>query len=336
MTNKITIASVFLTLLILITVMLDLKWGAVDFSFQEVLSILSGGEGNARTDTYIIEARLYRVFVAVIAGAGLSVSGLLLQSLFRNPLAGPSVLGISSGSSFGVALLIFIFPGLLVTSGWASMTVTFLFAIAGAMAVMFIILFVGIRLKSNTAMLIAGLMLSYVLGAGVQIMLQYAGAENTRGYVVWGLGSFSNVPLPQIIIVGIIVVCLAVLVLFFSKPMNGMLLGERYAKSIGVKVKQMQYVIILVTSILTGLITAICGPIAFVGIAVPHIVKMFVKSADHKVLIPLTIVVGVWICVLSDLLSSYPVTLPVNAVTSLLGAPVIIWIVVKQYRHSGW
>lgn len=325
-----------LVLLIGVLVLFDLKLGAVDFSFKELFSILSGGSGEARTHSYIIEARLHRVFVAIIAGAGLSVCGLLLQSLFRNPLAGPSVLGISSGASFGVALLIFIFPSLLMSSEWGAMTVTFLFAIAGALGVMMVILTVGLRLRSNTAMLIAGLMLSYVLGAGVQIMLQYAGAEDTRGFVIWGLGSFSNVPMSQIIFVSSVTFFLLLLAFTFSKPMNGMLLGERYAKSMGIKVKQTQYLIIVITSIITGIITAICGPIAFVGIAVPHIVKMYLKSSDHKILIPFTVLTGIGVCVLSDLISSYPIPLPVNAVTSLLGAPVIIWIVVKQYKHSGW
>lgn len=333
--TKIYIAFFVLLILIVITALFDMMLGSVHLDFQNVWNMLKGEAGEARTHTYILEMRLHRIYVAIFSGAGLSISGLVLQSLFRNPLAGPSVLGISSGASFGVGLLLLFFPTWMMQSGNSQIAMTFLFAIVGAFGVMFIIIMAGARLKSNIAMLIAGIMISYVLGAGVQIMLQYAKAEETRNFVLWGLGSFSDAPLLQIQILMIVVIVMSILLFTLSKPINGMLLGEKYAQSMGISVKKIRLFIIIATSIITGVVTAVCGPIAFVGIAVPHIVKMFFKTSDHKILIPFTLLVGVWVCLVSDLLSSYPIVLPLNAVTSLLGAPVIIWIIFKRHKHVG-
>lgn len=323
-----------LLLFILLAVLFDLLLGSVYLGFYEIVEMLTGGQGASGAHTYILEMRLHRVYAAVFAGAGLSLCGLLLQSLFRNPLAGPSVLGISSGSSFGVALLMLLFPGWVIVSGGGAMFLTFVFAIFGALAVLLVILFVGLRLRSNSAMLIAGLMLSYVLSAGVQILLQYAQNEETRSYVLWGMGSFSEIPTTQLYVMVSVVLVAAFIIFIMAKYMNGLLMGDKYAKSLGVPVKKLRLWVICITGIVTGVITAVCGPIAFVGIAVPHIVKIVCKTSDHKVLIPFTFLTGIGVCVLSDLFSSYPMVLPINAVTSLLGAPVIIWIIVRQHKHA--
>ncbi len=314
--------------------------GTVSIPVGEIINILAGGE-SSRPDWEIIvrELRVPRAVTALAAGAGLSVSGLLMQTAFRNPLAGPYVLGISAGASLGVAIVVMgasIIPGYIITGGgdWPAVIAAW----AGSGAVLVLILLVSFRVRDIMTILILGIMFGSATGALVSIMQYFSTEAMLKSFLIWTMGSLGGVTGQQLAImvpavaVGLIIAMAAV------KILNTMLLGEDYARSMGLNITLARGVIFFSTSLLAGTITAFCGPIAFVGIAVPHLARMMFRNADHAVLMPATALTGASVMLASDIASRLPGmegSLPINSVTALLGIPVVIWIVIRNQKLTG-
>ncbi len=336
--NTYTVYFVFLTILLVVVFVFNISLGSVAIPVNEVLSGLFGGETSKSTWKYIlIDYRLPKAITAVLAGAGLSVAGLLMQTLFRNPLAGPFVLGLSSGASLGVALLILgagIFGGFfgnLLLNEWSLVIASAL----GSFLVLLAVLAVTFRIKDTMAILIIGLMFGSVTAAVVGVLSYFSNAEQLQQYIFWSFGSLGNQSWHGVFILS---VCssIGLLISFASgKSLNALLLGENYAKSMGLRLKRTTFVIILATSILAGGITAFVGPIAFIGLAVPHITRQFFKTSNHLILLPAVILVGGILMLICDTVAQLPhseYTLPINAITSLIGAPVVIWLLVRKRK----
>ena len=310
--------------------------GSVRIPLSEVLSILFGqGSENTAWSRVVVQLRLPQAVTALISGAALAVSGLQMQTLFRNPLAGPFVLGISSGASLGVALVV-----LSGSAGGAAFlalsgTLGHVFAgIAGASAVLLLVLFTSRRVPTLT-LLILGVLFGYATSALVSILLRFSSAESVQSYVIWTLGDFAGVSWSQLgWLVPLLVVGLAVAG-FCVKPLNALLLGESYARSMGVGVDRVRVWLIASTALLAGSVTAFCGPIGFLGIAVPHLARSLFQTSDHRVLLPGTILLGGILALSADLLAQVPgssYVLPLNSITALIGTPVVIWVILSQPR----
>ncbi len=316
---------------------LQLVLGSVSIPFSDVVSILIHNTSNSEAwRNIVIESRLPAAFAALLAGAGLSVSGLQMQTMFRNPVADPYVLGISAGASFGVAVFILAASAFGITeihlfSSWSII----LAAAVGAVLIFLVNFLISFRLNDVVAILIIGLMIGGGIGALIQIMQSFSSNEALKNYVLWTFGSFRYVDTSQIFYLASIVVAGVMFSFFLSKPLNLLLLGDTYATSTGLNIRVAKILIVLCTSILAGSITAFCGPIGFVGLAVPHIARAVFKTSDHKILTPACVLIGAVICGLCNVIASTPGSdnvLPVNAITSLLGAPVVIWIILRQRK----
>ena len=324
-----TILFTLLSVLCALLFVVDIALGSVAIPLSEVVSALCGG-GSEEVRSIIVDIRLVRAVVAVLAGIALSVSGLQMQVLFRNPLAGPYVLGVSAGASFGVALFLLGAPIFGFTLSPAFQTLgTAGAAWIGSAVVLLLVVALSRRIKDIMVMLILGIMLSSGVGAVVEIMQYFSNEAALKSYVVWTMGSLGDVTSTQLaMLVPIIVVGLAMAVAAI-KPMNMLLAGERYAASMGLNISRSRNLILISTTLLAGTITAFCGPVGFVGIAVPHIARMIFRSADHRVLLPATILSGVAMLLLSDIVAKY-FTLPINTITALMGIPIVIYIVTRK------
>lgn len=327
-----------LSILLFILFFLNLFSGSIHIPFREVIDILfySGSE-NEVWSNIIFKSRLPQTLTALLAGAALSVSGLQMQTLFRNALAGPSVLGISSGASLGVAIIILFMEGALGISlhqmGMLGNIGVSLAAFLGSMSVLVIIMLAAKRVNSNTVLLIIGVMLGYAGASIVGVLKFYANQADLKTYVIWGLGSFANISVAQLpfFLISIVVLLLASLLLI--KPMNLYLLGEKYAQNLGVNIKQTRFLLITLSGLLVSITTAFTGPIAFLGLAIPHVTRNFYCTSDHKKLLPLTILIGAIVALLCNLIARMPGfdgALPINTITSIIGAPVVIWVILKQ------
>lgn len=329
----------FLLLCILISAfVLNVSLGSVYIPFSSTLSVLTGQLIEHESWKYIItEYRLPKAITAALVGSGLSLSGLLMQTLFRNPLAGPFVLGISSGASLGAALFI-MGSGLLSTLLPIYLLNDTSLAIASSMGsflVLFVVLIVARSIKDTMALLIIGLMFGSVTGAIVNLLSYTTTAEKLKRFIYWSLGSVGNLSWTQVSVLAILVLLGILCSVFLIKPLNSLLLGEAYAQSLGVKIKHKRYAIIGITGVLVGSITAFAGPIAFVGLAVPHMAKQLFQTTDHKVLLPVVVLLGAITLLLCDIIAQWPSNvqvLPINAITSVLGAPVVIWLLVKRKK----
>lgn len=312
---------------------LGLYVGSVKISWSEIFTLISGGEVENKTWSYIIESRFNRSIVAVFAGAALSISGLVLQVYFRNPLAGPGVLGITSGASLGVAFVILGGVGLGSLTGSAIIIVA---GILGAFLVLTLLLFVSRYIQNSVTLLVVGLMFGYFASAIINILFLWADVLDTREYVVWGLGSFEGLDYFQVLPFIIIVTFFILFTLILIRSLNAFALGADYAGSLGINLKQFKLFVLIITSVLAAIVTVYCGPISFIGIAVPQLVRIVVRSKNHAMIIPFAIIVGACLALAADLtvrLSHN--SLPLNAVTALIGAPVIIYTIVKMNkRHA--
>ncbi|UCH13845.1 MAG: iron ABC transporter permease [Bacteroidales bacterium] len=336
--KKILLILIILSVLLIIVFIVDLFLGSVTIPFKEVLKILiSGKSENQIWSAIIYDFRLPKAITAVLAGAALSVSGLQMQTIFRNPLAGPYVLGISSGASLGVAILVLGFSSYLTNQSvhyfgnWAQVIAAWI----GAGLVLFLILAVSMRVQDIMTILILGILFGSATSAIVSIFQYFSHQSMLKAFVIWSMGSLGNLSKSQLNILMPCIIAGLCLSLLFSRILNVLLLGETYARSLGVNIKFSRVMLFISTSILAGSITAFCGPIGFIGIAVPHIVKIITKSADHYYLIPGSILAGAIILLLSDIISLLPGSdsiLPVNSVTALLGIPVVIWIIIKNKK----
>lgn len=327
-------AFLILFLLLLLFFIMDLLIGSVRIPADEILNIFRGGEETPYSVIFL-KFRLPKAITAAFAGMALSVSGLQMQTVFRNPMAGPYVLGVSSGASLGVALVILGFSSIIPAGGgsMAGNWVMIAAACAGAGLIMIIITILAARVRDILTVLILGIMIAGGISAVVTILQYFTSESLLRAYVLWTMGSLSNLTVEQLGVLAITVSGGLLVSIFTIKTMNALLLGETYAYSIGVNVKLTRMVIFFSTSLLAGGITAFCGPIGFIGIAVPHIARMMFRTSDHKVLLPACLLTGASIMLISDIISQLPGSdkvLPINSVTSLIGIPVVIWVVLKN------
>ncbi|MCP4313496.1 MAG: iron ABC transporter permease [Bacteroidetes bacterium] len=321
-----------ISLVLLALILLDIRLGSVRITFADMAGQLVGRETLTDQQLIIITRfRLPRVATALLAGAALPLCGLQMQTLFRNPLAGPYVLGISSGASFGAALVV-------LGAGATGLVATWSLALAawmGAGVVMLLLLFVSQRIRDGLTILILGIMFSSGLAAVISIMQYFSQADALKSFVIWSMGSLGHVTGAQLWIMALAIIPLLVVTLLFGKVLNGLMLGEDYAATMGVRIKRTRTIIFATTSLMAGTVTAFCGPIGFIGIAVPHVARFIFRQSDHRVLLPATMITGMAILVLSDLISQLPGSdrvLPINAVTSLIGIPVVIWLVIMNRK----
>lgn len=299
----------------------DLAVGASAITPAQVWAALTGGDCPAATAKIVINIRLVKAVVALLAGAALAVSGLQMQTLFRNPLAGPYVLGISSGASLGVALV--------VLSGVGSSLGIAGAAWIGAAAVLVIIGSVAQRIKDIMVILILGMMFSSGVSAIVQILQYLSNNEALKSFVIWTMGSLGEVTWNQMAIMAPSVVIGLIVAVLTIKPLNLLLLGEEYATTMGLNLRRSRSLLFLSTTLLAGTVTAFCGPIGFIGLAIPHITRMIMRNSDHRILLPATILTGAAIMLICDIISKL-FTLPINAITALVGIPIVVWVVVRN------
>ena len=326
----------FLLLSAIILFLTNLFLGSVGIPFESALQILTGqGSDNKAWQYILLESRLPQAVTAAFAGTALALAGLLLQSLFNNPLAGPSILGIDSGASLGVAVVMLLLGGTISSLSVSGFLTIILGAIAGATVILGIILFFSSFIKSNMMLLIIGIMVGYFTSAVISILNFFSSEENVFSYTIWGMGSFSNVSnnmLPlycSALSVGIILTILLI------KPLNALLLGERYAQNLGVNIKLIRFTILVATGLLTAITTAFCGPVSFIGLSVPHISRLIFRTSNQAVLIPATILAGANIALLCNIISNcpgYSGVIPINAITPVIGAPIIIYVIINQKK----
>ena len=317
-------STILFSILITLTVglfLLDLAVGAVNIPIRDVWAALTGGNCSRATEKIVLNIRLIKAIVALLAGAALSVSGLQMQTLFRNPLAGPYVLGISSGASLGVALVVLAGVGSSIGIAGA--------AWLGAAIVLVVIAAVGHRIKDIMVILILGMMFSSGIGAVVQILQYVANDESLKMFVVWTMGSLGDVTLNQLTVLIPSIVTGLLLAVVTIKPLNLLLFGEEYAVTMGLNVRRSRGLLFLSTTLLAGTVTAFCGPIGFIGLAMPHVTRMLFRNSDHRVLVPGTVLSGASVLLLCDLVSKL-FTLPINAITALLGIPIVVWVVLRN------
>ena len=321
MRSRSAILFAMLAALTLFLFLLDLAVGAVAVPLGDVWAALTGGDCPRATAKIILNIRLIKAAVALLAGAALSVSGLQMQTLFRNPLAGPYVLGISSGASLGVALV--------VLAGFGSSIGIAGAAWLGAALVLVVIAAVGHRIKDIMVILILGMMFSSGVGAIVQILQYLSKEESLKAFVIWTMGSLGDVTFDQLAVLVPSIIAGLLLAVVTIKPLNLLLFGEEYAVTMGLNIRRSRGLLFLSTTLLAGTVTAFCGPIGFIGLAMPHVTRMLFRNSDHRVLVPGTVLSGAAVLLLCDLVSKM-FTLPINAITALLGIPIVVWVVLRN------
>jgi iron complex transport system permease protein len=338
MNNKGTKYGLILTAIILILMAANLFFGSVNIPADAIISILMGGEVEKESWCFIVwEARVPQAITALLCGAALAGSGLMLQTAFNNPLAGPSILGINSGASLGVAMVMLLGGGTIATAG---VTLSGFFSIVlgafiGSMVVMGLILFFSTLIKSNIMLLITGIMIGYITSSAISLLNFFATAEGVHSYMIWGMGNFSGVSLEQMPYFASITLAGLFLAILLIKPLNALLLGNRYAENLGVNIKRTRNLLLISTGILTAATTAFCGPVSFIGLAVPHIARLLLGTSNHNSLLPVTLLTGSAVALLCNLICILPGEsgiIPLNAVTPVLGAPVIIYVIINQRR----
>ncbi len=336
--KRFTFSMLVMSLLLIVLFVANLVWGAENIPMQDVWLTLTTGHSSNDAWTFImLESRLPQAITALFCGAGLSVAGLMLQTIFSNPLAGPSILGINTGASLGVALIMLLLGGNLQVadysfSGYMSVI---LGAFIGAMFVLGVILFFSTLVKSNLMLLIIGIMVGYIASSAISLLNFFATAEGVHSYMAWGMGNFSGVTTDQLgLYVGTIMIGL-IISIFLMKPLNALLLGQRYAENLGVNIRRVRLWLLLAVGLLVAITTAFCGPVSFIGLAVPHVARMLLGSSNHNGLLPFTMITGAVIALICNILSVLPGAtglIPLNAVTPVIGAPVIIYVIINQRR----
>ncbi|MBP3737906.1 MAG: iron ABC transporter permease [Muribaculaceae bacterium] len=315
-----------------------LLYGSVDIPAQAVLDVVMGNSsGNVAWDIIVGQSRIPMIATAALAGAALSVSGLLLQTTFNNPLAGPSILGVSTGAGLGVAIVMLATGGTVSTllgTTAGSYIATLLGALVGAALVLVILIAFAAIVKSNTMLLIVGILISYLASSVISLLNSVANEEGIHSYVTWGFGNFSGVSADQMPIYVIIIVMALVATTFMIKPLNALLLGTRYAENLGVNTHRTRNILLLITGVLTAVVTAFCGPIGFLGLVVPHVARFMTATSNHARLIPATILAGADVALLCTLISVNGAhgIIPINAITPIIGVPIIIYIIVNRKR----
>lgn len=321
---------IFLVVACVALFLLSLFHGSVAIPMDEVVKTLLG-KGDAISNTIILSSRLPQALTAWLAGGALAVSGLLLQTAFRNPLAAPDIFGVTGGASLAVALLT-LAPGLIVEGmlGWLSSVVA---AFVGAMVVTLVIWFFSRKVRSSVMLIIIGMMVGYLCSSIITLLNSLATEEGVHSFVVWGMGDFTNVGLDGMPLFATLTILATLSTFLLIKPLNALLLGPQYAKSMGINVRRIRNILLLTTGLLTAVVTAFCGPVAFMALAVPHIARLYTSTTDHRVLLPMTILMGSTIALLCNAIITLPAdgtVLPLNAVTPLIGVPVIVYVLLRR------
>ena len=337
MQNNYKLPFIVLLVILVICFIINISLGSVSIPLKSIFNSLLGTADNESWQYIIQNYRLPKAFTAILVGSGLGISGLLMQTLFRNPLAGPFVLGITSGASLGVALIIMgasIFGGFFATiliSKWSIVIAASL----GSFLVLLTVLIVSAKIRDTMAILIIGLMFGSITAAIVSVLSYFSSAEQLQQYIFWGFGSLGNLSWYELFIF-FLIYCIGIILSIVSiKGLNTLLLGENYAKSLGLNIKQSRLIIIIATSLLAGTITAFAGPIAFIGLAIPHMTRQIFNTSNHKILLPAVFLFGAIVMLICDSIAQLPTsdyTLPINAITSLIGAPVVIWLLVRKRK----
>lgn len=319
-----------LSLLMLGLFLADLVWGSIRIPVGDVLSVFGGSKANAINSEILLNFRLPKAITAILSGASLSVAGLMMQTLFRNSLADPYILGVSSGASLGVALVMMaasLLPVAFVSSGWVLIAA----AIIGASVVLVLVVGVSFKVNNAVSLLIVGLMFGTIAGSVVSVLQNFSNPDAIKLFVMWTFGSLSAVTWNYMQVLLPVVLAGLGLAFFLQKRLDSLLLGENYARGLGVSIVQTRLLIVIATGILAGGITAFTGPIAFVGVAIPHIARGIFRTSSHKILMPATVVCGASLILVCDIISQMPTyTLPINTISALFGAPIIIWIILKR------
>ena len=334
-----TVITISLIILLLLLVAGNLFIGSVNIAFNEIISILTGnGTDNPINEIIIFESRIPTIVTAILGGTALAVCGLLLQTAFNNPLADPSILGVSTGASLGVAIVMLLGGGLLESAFDSPMTgyiSTLAGAFAGAMAVLVMLLIFSSFVRSATMLLIIGIMVSYLTSSAISLLNFFATEEGVHSYVIWGMGNFSSVTLDQlpsfIFIIGIGLI----MALLMVKPLNALLLGTKYAENLGVNIQTARNTLLLITGVLTAVVTAYCGPVSFLGLVVPHIARLLLNTSNHNSLLPITMLTGAVMALLCTFISILPVSIgviPINAITPVIGVPIILYIILNRRK----
>ena len=336
MRQKGFIYCVGLAVLIVVLFALNLLMGSVSIPAKAVIQILAGDDSLKPSWQFIVlESRLPQAITAMLCGGALAVSGLMLQTAFRNPLAGPSVFGINSGAGLGVALVMLLMGGglsvgSLQVSGFAAVLIA---AFIGAMAVMALIFFFSTLVRNNVMLLIVGIMIGYITNSAISLLNFFATDEGVKSYMVWGMGSFGGVSMANMPVFAVVTLFGLFGALLLIKPLNALLLGDSYAENLGVNILRVRNWLLIVTGLLTAVTTAFCGPVAFIGLAVPHIARLLLTTDNHRVLLPATILCGAVVALVCNLICFLPGesgVIPLNAVTPLIGAPVIIYVIARK------
>jgi len=332
---------ILLLVAIVVLMVVNLLIGSVRIPVADICGILIGAESNEIWENIIWKSRLPQALTAIVAGAGLAVSGLQMQTVFRNPLAGPSVLGISNGSALGVAFVVLLSGRLggvaLSRLGYLGDAAMSIAAIVGALAVMMLIVWISQRVRGNVTLLIIGVMIGYLATAIIGVLKFLSPEEDVKAFVVWGLGSFSRVSGDEMVLFVVLMAILLPLSFLLVKSMNLLLLGDRYAANLGLNIRRARLLVILCSGVLVAIVTAYCGPIMFIGLAVPHLARALFRTSDHRVLIPATMLCGAALALVCNLIARMPGfegALPVNSVTALVGAPVIAAVLFRRRKDD--
>lgn len=336
--QRFRIVMTLLLIMLIALIMANIVFGSVNVPFNDVVSILLGADSAKETwRVIILESRVPMVVTAVCAGAALSVAGLLLQTVFNNPLAGPSILGVSTGASFGVACVMLSIGtsfGSMFGNSFGGYITILTGAFIGALGVLLILILFSSLVKSTTMLLIIGILVGYLTSSAISLLNFFSTQEGVHSYVIWGLGSFSGLTSGQIWIFAILIIIALIWSLFMVKPLNALLLGARYASNLGVNVRGVRNQLLIITGILTAVVTAFCGPIGFIGLVVPHIARLLLNTSNHNTLLPITIITGAVVALICTLISVLPSSgiLPINAITPIIGVPIILYIILNHRK----
>lgn len=335
-------SGVVIAILCVVAIMLaaaNLATGAVEIPLGEIWNIITGKEGSdAVWELIVMQSRLPLIATAALSGGALAIAGLLMQTLFNNPLADPSILGVSSGSSLGVAIVMLLLGGELGTlfgttvGGYVSILAG---AMVGAALILAALMLFSSLVKGTTMLLIVGIMISFLASSAISLLNFFSTQEGVHSYVIWGLGNFSGVTMGSLPLFSMVILFVLAWSMLLVKPLNALLLGSRYAESLGVNLRRVRNVLLLVTGILTATVTAFCGPIGFIGLVVPHIARLMLNSSDHRVLMPCTMLAGVVVALLCQFVSVLPTSvgiIPINAITPIVGVPIIIYIILNRKK----
>ena len=331
----------YITILILSTALLflaNILFGSVSIPADAVINILLGNESEKASWNYIVvESRLPQAITALLSGMALSVSGLMLQTAFRNPLADPSIFGISSGAGLGAALVMLLFGGTM-TAGQVSFSgyaAVFFGAFLGAMAVMAVVFAFSLLVRNSAMLLIVGIMIGYIASSAISLLNFFATEEGVKSYLVWGLGSFGGVSMRQLPLFTTVTILSLLSSLLLIKPLNIIQLGRSYAENLGIRTHVVRNCLLVITGILTAVVTSFCGPVSFIGLAVPHLSRMMIRTSHHGILMPVTMLTGSVVALFCNLISALPSSvglIPLNAITPVLGAPVVIFVIMRKMR----